>query len=192
MDLSRLSKLSQGTKVLFGAGIVFFIVSFFNWQEVSLANVVTVGASMWHGWGVFAGILLLVVLGLELLRVMGLLAGAGPLSPTILVGLTSALLILVTLLKVLVDNEFRTFWAWIGLVLSIAVAAGAWLSMQAAGESLDDLKSSVSSAASTAAAAARSARSEPSGEAPAAPESRVPEAGTATEDRQPPTPEGPS
>ena len=48
-------------------------------------------------------------------------------------------------------------WAWIGLLLTLGIAAGAWLGMKAAGESLADLKSSVASAASNAASTAKPA-----------------------------------
>ena len=59
--------------------------------------------------------------------------------------------------KSLVDNEFRTFWAWLGLILAIAIVVGAWLNMQAAGEGLADVRSQVSAAAASATAAAKSA-----------------------------------
>ena len=54
-------------------------------------------------------------------------------------------------------NSYVAIWAWIGLVLSLGIAAGAWLSMQAVGESLSDLKASVTTAASSATAATKTA-----------------------------------
>ena len=80
----------------------------------------------------------------------------GPLSPSMVTAGLSALLLLFTLIKVL-TNSYVATWAWIGLVLAAGIAAGAWLNMKAAGESLSDLKTSVTAAASHATAGAKTA-----------------------------------
>ncbi len=129
---------------------------------------------MWHGWGVLIGLTLIAILAWEAAQLADVKISAGPLSPSMLTLLLSALLVLFTLIKVL-SNDYVASWAWIGLVLAIVVAVGAWLNMQAAGESLGDLKSSFSPASgSTTAAPAASA-------APAAPAAagRARSAGTA-------------
>jgi hypothetical protein len=130
---------------------------------------------MWHGWGVLAGLLLLAILVWEVAQLAGIKIALGPLSPSMGTAGLSALLVLVTLIKVL-TNSFVASWAWIGLALSACIAAGAWLNMKAAGESLSDLKTSVTTAASSATAAAKTAGSS----APAAP-SPPPSAGRETE-----------
>ncbi len=40
----------------------------------------------------------------------------------------------------------RTFWAWLGLALAIVIAVGAWMNMQASGESFADIRASVAAA----------------------------------------------
>lgn len=145
------SKLALGSKLVFGAGILMVIDSFLHWQEVSYGPI-SAGVSMWHGWGVLVGLLLLAVLAWEAARFADVKFSVGPLSPSMLTLVLSGLLALFTLIKV-ISNDFVTIWAWIGLVLSLGVAAGAWLNMQAAGETLGDLKSSMSAAASSATAA---------------------------------------
>ena len=146
-----LSKLSLGSKVIAGAGILLLIDSFFHWQEVDVGPF-SAGRNMWHGWGVLIILTLLVLLAWEAAQLAQMKIAFGPLSPSMLTMLLSALLVLFTLIKVLAD-DFVTGWAWIGLVLSIAVAVGAWLNMQAAGESIGDLKSSFTPAATPAPAA---------------------------------------
>ena len=62
--------------------------------------------------------------------------------------ITAALAVLLavfTVIKFLADNEFRTFWAWLGLILAIVIVVGAWMNMQAAGESLTDVRNRMSS-----------------------------------------------
>jgi hypothetical protein len=162
-----ISKLSLGSKIVAGAGILFLIDSFFfNWQEVDVGSF-SAGVKMWHGWGVLVGLTLLAILAWEAAQLADVKISVGALSPSMVTMLLSALLVLFTLIKVL-TNDYVTSWAWIGLVLSIAVAAGAWLKMQSAGESLADLKASVMPGGSTGAAApeppaAPSAPAEPEG-----------------------------
>lgn len=151
-----ISKLSHGAKLLLGATIAFLIVSIFNWQEVEFAGIAAAGVSMWHGWGVLAGLLAVAILAWEGLRLANMKVEIG-LSPAMVTSGLAILLGLFTLLKFLVDNEFRTFWAWLGLILAIAIVVSAVMNMQASGESIGDMKTSMVAAAGGAAAAARGA-----------------------------------
>ena len=111
---------------------------------------------MWHGWGVLAGLLAIGLLVWEVIRLANINV-AMPVTPAMTSAALAILLAIFTVLKFLVDNEFRTFWAWLGLILAIAIVVGAWLNMQAAGEGLADVRSQVSAAAASATAAAKSA-----------------------------------
>jgi len=162
------SKLSLGSKVILGAGVLLLVDSLFHWQEVSIGPI-SAGASMWHGWGVLIGLTLLVILAWEGAQLAEIKIAVGPLSPSMVTIVLSALLVLFTLIKVL-SNDYVASWAWIGLVLSIGVGVGAWLNMQAAGESLADLKQTVASATA----------SKPDAAAPAEPE--TPDAGSGPAD----------
>ena len=150
-----ISKLSHGAKLIIGGTVAFLIVSIFNWQEVD-TGIISVGRSMWHGWGVLAGLLAIGLLVWEVIRLANMNV-AMPVTPAMTSAALAILLAIFTVLKFLVDNEFRTFWAWLGLILAIAIVVGAWLNMQAAGEGLADVRSQVSAAAAVAPAAARSA-----------------------------------
>lgn len=165
----NLSKLTIGSKLVLGAAVLLLIDSFLHWQEVSFGPI-SAGVSMWHGWGILVGLILLAILAWEVAQIAGIKLALGPLSPSMITIGLSALLVLFTLLKVL-TNSYVAVWAWIGLVLSAGIAAGAWLNMQAAGESLADLKTSVAAAASSATAAAKTATasSPESSSAPTAP-----------------------
>jgi hypothetical protein len=140
------SKLTLGSKIVAGAGILLLIDSFFHWQEVNLGPY-SAGVTMWHGWGVLIALTLLAILAWEALQLTETKIAVGPLSPTMVTMLLAALLVLFTLIKVL-SNDYVATWAWVGLVLSIVVGVGAWMNMQEAGESLGDLKSSVAPAGS--------------------------------------------
>ena len=186
-----ISKLSHGAKLIIGGTIVFLIVSIFNWQEVDI-GIATAGRSMWHGWGVLAGLLAIALLVWEAIRLANINV-ALPVTPAMTSAALAVLLAIFTVLKFLVDNEFRTFWAWLGLILAIAIVVGAWLNMQAAGEGMADIRTSFGSAASAAKGAVdrddKPATAAP--EAPAAPaapaEPAPPPEASAPDPESPPT-----
>jgi hypothetical protein len=180
-----ISKLSHGAKLIIGGTIAFLIVSIFNWQEVDISGIASVGRSMWHGWGVLAGLLAIALLVWEVIRLANINV-AMPVTPAMTSAALAVLLAIFTVIKFLADNEFRTFWAWLGLILAIAIVVGAWLNMQAAGEGLADIRTQVGSAAAAAKGAvdrddkpseatpAAPAPTEPSPVAPSAPSSDPP------------------
>jgi hypothetical protein len=189
-----MSKLTHGAKLVLGATIAFLIVSIFNWQEVEVLNIASAGVSMWHGWGVLAGLIAIAIVVWEGLRLANMKIEVG-LTPAMVTAALAILLVLFTVLKFLVDNEFRTFWAWLGLILAILVAVGAWLNMQMLGESITEMGTSMKSAASSAAAAAKSAtdRDESAAAAPPAPAPpQAPPAPAAPPPAAPPAAEAPA
>jgi len=147
--MDMLKKLSTGAQVILGAGVLFLIFSFLNWFEVKHTSY---GESMWHGVGVIAGLLLIAVLAWEGLKVANVSVNVGISSSMVTGGLT-VLLLLFTFIRFIdkpgggFADAFvdRTFWAWLGLILAIVMVGGAWLNMQAAGESISDVKAKLSS-----------------------------------------------
>jgi cation transport ATPase len=150
-----ISKLSHGIKVVLGGSIAFLIVSIFNWQEIDL-GVVSGGVSMWNGWGVLAGLLAIVIVVWEGLRLANVKLEIG-LTPAMVTSALAILLLFFTILKFLVSNEFRTVWAWIGLLLAVFVAVGAFMNMKELGHSFEDMGNEMKAAAGSAAAAAKAA-----------------------------------
>ena len=133
--MDRLTALPRGMQLMLVGGVLLLIDTFLHWQSVSAsAGGFSVSASRnaWHGWGVLVGLLTILLLVWLVAR----LAAADiklPISDTMAGAALGSLIVLFTLLKVLADNEFRTAWAWIGLLLAAAVAVGAWLEVMAGG-----------------------------------------------------------
>jgi hypothetical protein len=161
-----ISKLTHGAKLVLGGTIVFLIVTFFKWQEVEYAGFSS-GVSMWHGVGFIAGLLAIALLVWEGLRLVNIEV-ALPVGPAMTSAFLAILLVFFTIIKFLVDGEFRTFWAWLGLALAIAIAVGAVMNMQAAGHSFSDVKDTLASGAAAASSAAKSASSSEGSAAPPA------------------------
>ena len=176
--MDNLKALGRGTQVMFIAAVLLLIVMFFHWQEVDTA-LGSFGQNAWHGfWGVVMGILTIVLVA----RIAARLAAVEvpiPLSFATTSFVLGILIAICAVLKLLTD-DFRNFWAFIGVGLAIVVAIGAWLEVQEAG-GIESLKSDASSLGSSASAMAAPAAA-PSTPAPAAPAPEMPAAADTAHD----------
>lgn len=130
------SKLSIGSKVLGGSSVLLLIFSFFAWQKVCVFEIACVSASMWGGngaiVGTLAGIGLIALIAWEVVGVLGALGnlslGQPPSKIAAYLGFAVAAL---TILKfIFALTESPAFGAFIGLLLALAVAYGAWMRFQ--------------------------------------------------------------
>jgi hypothetical protein len=144
-----MSKMSTAEKLLAGGSVLLLIDSFFPWQRVCfdlgpLEDIVGNGgcasASMWSGNGGFAGIIAgllaiaLVVVGV--LSMTGSMANMnmGGMSADKVTGFLGLGVAGFGLLKFLLVLTNSPGWAaFVGLVLLVAIAYGAWQKVQASG-----------------------------------------------------------
>jgi len=130
--MDRLKALPRGMQLMLVGGVLLLIDTFLKWQDFKLGGVSIASRNAWHGWGVLVGLLTIVLL----MWLVARLAAADiklPISDTMAGAALGSLIVLFTLIKVLADNEFRTAWAWIGLLLAVLIAVGAWLELMAGG-----------------------------------------------------------
>ena len=137
--MDKLAEINHGAKVVLGAAILFLILSFFNWQEVDLGAFGEAGVSMWHGVGWIAGLLAIAIIVWQAIRLANINLEIG-VGPAMVTAFLAVLLLLFTVIKFFADSEFRTLGAWLGLILAIVIAAGAWANMKLTGESVGDLQ----------------------------------------------------
>ena len=137
--MDKLAELNHGAKVVLGAAIAFLIISFFNWQEIDLGPFGDAGVSMWHGVGWIAGLLAIAIIAWQAVRLANFNVEIG-VGPAMVTAFLAILLLLFTVIKFFADSEFRTWAAWVGLILAIVVCVGAWLNMKATGETFGDLQ----------------------------------------------------
>jgi hypothetical protein len=164
--MDRFNALGRGMQVMLVAGVLLLIDTFLHWQSIDL-GVVEVGRTAWHGfWGVLLG-LLTIVLVLWLVARLAAIDIPLPISPT-LTGAGLAVLIFVFALIKNLDDDYSSVWAWIGLILSIAILAGAWLQVQASG-GMNALKGELPSMSASTAAQAPPPASEPAAPPPPPP-----------------------
>jgi hypothetical protein len=164
--MDNLKALGRGTQIMFIAAVLLLIVSFFRWQEVDFGPV-SGGQNAWHGfWGVVMGILTIILVA----RIAARLAAVDvpiPLSFATTSFVLGVLIAICAVLKVLTD-DYRNFWAFIGVGLAIVVAVGAWLEVQEAG-GIESLKSDASNLTSSVGAGGSAATATEAPQTPAAP-----------------------
>jgi hypothetical protein len=186
MDMLR--KLSPPAQALLGGLVLYVIFSFFDWQQVCVDSFVSAcaGVSEWHGFGgVITALCALLLLAWEAVRLLNVKIDLGGISHGLVSLGLALLLLLLTIITFLTHNEARHWPAYIGLVLSIVIAAAAVMRGKEEGVDVGDLGAlagSVTSSmggSSSAGTAPASAPSPPP--APAAPseppESQPPPAG---------------
>lgn len=134
-----MNNLSTADKILLGAALLFVIDSFLPWQRVCIevpGFSQCVSANAWGGDAPLAGFIA------GLLATLLLAAGAAGLAgvampptmpmPTIISWLAFGTA-LFTLLKVLlIVGKSAFLFAYIGLILAVAIAYGGWMKMQEA------------------------------------------------------------
>lgn len=130
------SRLSMGSKVLGASSVLLFISSFFAWQKVCVLDIACATASMWGGngsiFGTLAGIGLIGLIAWEVAGVLGALDNLklGQPASKIAAYLGFAVAALAILRFVFALTESPAFGAFIGLVLALGVAYGAWMRLQ--------------------------------------------------------------
>jgi hypothetical protein len=146
--------------------VLYLIFSFLDWQQVSGFGV-TVGRSEWNGVGIIAGLLAIALLLWEAARLFAVKVPLGSLSEG-LVSLGIALLLaLFTVITFLTHGTARHWPAWIGLLLSLAIAAAAVVRARGEGVELPAARATGGTAEPEPAAPAPA---EPGPEAPSVPE----------------------
>ena len=135
-------KLSREVQVVLGGAVLYIIFSFFDWQQVSAFGI-SAGLTEWHGIGVIAALLAIVLLAWEVGRVLQFKIELGSLTPGLIsVGL-ALLLLLFTVITFLSHNEARHWPAWIGLLLSIVIAVFAFKRAQGEGVEMPNMPKSI-------------------------------------------------
>jgi hypothetical protein len=193
--MERFNALGRGAQIMLVAGVLLFISLFLPWQDFDLNGLagalgVDTTLNAWNGfWGWMLGLLTIVLLAWLVVRLMSVNIPL-PVSTAMTAALFGVLIVFFAVIKNLADDE-STIWSYIGVALAIAVAVGAWMTVQEAGgmetlrSEIPSTPSSTESQAATAPPPTPSERApEAAPEAPAAPEATEPEA--APEDRESP------
>ena len=135
--MNKLNALPLGRKLVLGAGVLLFIDTFLQWQQVSFGPI-SAGRNAWHGfWGI---LMCLMVIAIVLWTAARAFNVALPQQvPDGLATLALGVLIPIFALLKAITDDFVHWPAWIGVILGAVIAYGAWQVFAASGEKLPSM-----------------------------------------------------
>ena len=174
--MERFNALGRGAQLMLVGAVLLLIDLFLPWQDFDvggLADELGVDATFsgWRGIGIVLGLLTIVLLAWLIVR-LGSVNIPLPVSTAMSAAVIGTLILIFAVIKILtILGDEATIWAWIGLVLAVLIAVGAFMTVQEAGgvESLKSEASSLGSSSNTPGTAASSVAAAPPAPAPAPP-----------------------
>ena len=136
--MDRFNALERGVQLMLIGGVLLLIDLFLPWQdfgnEFSDAAGVDASFSGWRGFGgVLVGLLTIVLLAWVIVRLASVDIPL-PVSTAMTAAIIGTLILIFTIIKLLtILGDEATIWAWVGLVLAIVIAVGAFRTVQEAG-----------------------------------------------------------
>jgi hypothetical protein len=158
--VERLARLTPAALLTLAGLVLYFVDSLLPWQQacVQVGDFSACGSlNVWHGIGVLAallGVALLVWEAIPLFRERPALAGVHPRFVSIVL---AAALVVFTFVTTLTHDDFRTFWAWAGVILAVVAAVGVWMQAEEEGVELPSFESGDAAATTGPPASARDA-----------------------------------
>lgn len=141
-----LTKLTKADKVLFGAGIVFLISTFFDWFTIS-AGGFSVGGNAWDISFLTGGLPFFITLALivwvALRRFAPGVTLPADMPPVYLAGGVAVALLVVLRLLIGFHSLDRAFGLYLGAISAIGVGFAGFLKFQEGGGDIDTLRSQI-------------------------------------------------
>jgi hypothetical protein len=197
--MDRFNALGRGVQLMLIGGVLLLIDLFLPWQDFGneFSDAVGVDASFsgWRGFGgVLVGLLTIVLLAWVIVRLASVDIPL-PVSTAMTAAIIGTLILIFTIIKLLtILGDEATIWAWIGVVLAIVIAVGAFRTVQEAG-GVETLRTEANSLSSSMGSGGTSAAA-PAAAAPAAttppPADPAPPPAEAAPEAPEPAPEAPS
>ena len=142
--MDQLKELPLGRQLILGAGVLLFIDTLLHWQQVDILSA-SVGRNAWHGfWGVIMCLAVIVLVAWTAARAFGV--SLPDQVPDGLTTLALGVLIPVFALLKAITDDFVHWPAWLGVILGVVIAYGAWQVFAASGEKLPQMPARDSSA----------------------------------------------
>jgi hypothetical protein len=173
--MERFNALGRGAQIMLVGAVLLLIDLFLPWQDFDVGGIadelgVDATFSGWRGFaGVVLGLLTIIVLAWCIVRLASVDIPL-PVSTAMTAALLGTLVLIFAIIKILtILGDEQTIWAWIGLVLAVVVAVGAFQTVQEAG-GVDTLRSEIPSMPASSAEAQTAPPPPPPAEPAAAPD----------------------
>jgi hypothetical protein len=137
--MDRFNALGRGAQIMLIGAVLLLIDLFLPWQDFDIGGLadefgVDASFSGWRGFaGVVLGLLTIILLAWLIVRLASVNIPL-PVSTAMTGGLLGTLILIFGIIKILtILGDEATIWAWIGLILCVVIAVGAWRTVQEAG-----------------------------------------------------------
>ena len=137
--MDRFNELGRGAQIMLIGAVLLLIDLFLPWQDFDIGGIadelgVDASFSGWRGFaGVFLGLLTIILLAWLIVRLASVNIPL-PVSTAMTGGLLGTLILIFGIIKILsILGDETTIWAWVGLILCVVIAVGAWRTVQEAG-----------------------------------------------------------
>ena len=122
-----MARASTASKIILGAAILLFIDLFLPWQGVDFGGFGSANVSGFSGLGILVALLCIATIAWEIMLLAGMNINMGTTSPGLISAILAGLTAVFALIKFLTSLEFIKFGAFIGLILALALAYGAYM-----------------------------------------------------------------
>jgi hypothetical protein len=122
-----MARMSTGSKILMAAGVLLFIDLFLPWQSVDFGPFGSANVSGFSGLGILVAILVIALLVWEGLLIAGVNINMGTTSPALISAILGGATALFTIILFLTRLTAVSFGAFIGLILALVLAYGAYV-----------------------------------------------------------------
>ena len=121
-----LLKLPRSAQVVLAGGMLYVVLSFFDWQQHSFGAAGEYGQSLWHGFGIIVALTAIALLGWELARAMNVTVSYDSFDSATLSIAGAFVLCFFTLIVFLGWSEYRTWAAGLATLIAFVIAGAAF------------------------------------------------------------------
>ena len=123
--METVMKVPHATKAVIGCGVLYVLISFFSWQSHSFGEAGTYAQPLWHGLGLLTALAAVAYLGWELARALGVEVTYDSVSSPLISAAGGGLVLFLNLIVFLTWGEYRTWAAWVGILLALGIGGAA-------------------------------------------------------------------
>lgn len=128
-------EVPHAAKAVIACGVLYVLVSFFSWQAHSFGPAGMYAQTLWHGFGIIVALTALGYLGWELARALGVQVVYDAVTSELISAVGAVVLLFFNLIVFLTWGQYRTWAAWLGILLALAI--GGTATWRARGEGIE-------------------------------------------------------
>jgi len=123
--MEAVMQVPHAAKAIIGCGVLYVLLSFFSWQRHSFGVAGTYAQSLWHGFGLLVALTSIAYLAWELGRAMGVQVEYDAVDSQLISAAGGGVLLFFNLILFFDWGQYRTWAAWLGMLLALVIGGAA-------------------------------------------------------------------